>query len=51
MSLAPEDCCGRLEDLSPRELATLMEWEEKLIGKYHVVGQARHGFQGSSPKP
>lgn len=39
MSLQADDCNGELDDLSPRELKALQEWEEKLVGKYHVVGK------------
>ena len=39
MSLLAADCNGDLDDLSPREVKVLQEWEEKLIGKYVTVGQ------------
>ena len=41
MSLREEDCCSDLEGLTKREQDTLRDWEERLLGKYSVVGQAR----------
>ena len=41
MSLREEDCCADLADLTKREQDTLRDWEERLLDKYSVVGQAR----------
>ena len=42
MSLREEDCTDEgLEELSKREQETLRDWEERLLDKYSVVGQAR----------
>lgn len=40
MSLREEDCTDDLEGLTKREQETLRDWEERLLGKYSVVGQA-----------
>jgi membrane-associated progesterone receptor component len=41
MSLREEDCTDEgLEELSKREQETLRDWEERLLYKYSVVGQA-----------
>jgi len=40
MSLLEEDCSADLEGLSKREQDTLRDWEERLLDKYSVVGQA-----------
>ena len=41
MSLREEDCSADLEGLTKREQDTLRDWEERLLDKYSVVGQAR----------
>ena len=47
MSLREEDCTDEgLQELSKREQETLRDWEERLLGKYSVVGQAS-GFRVS----
>ena len=40
MSLREEDCTADLEDLTKREQDTLRDWEERLLDKYSIVGQA-----------
>ncbi len=40
MSLREEDCSADLEGLTKREQDTLRDWEERLLDKYSVVGQA-----------
>ena len=40
MSLREEDCTDDLEGLTKREQETLRDWEERLLGKYSIVGQA-----------
>ncbi len=49
MSLREEDCVADLEGLTQRERDTLRDWEERLLDKYSVVGQARQDERLSVP--
>lgn len=42
MAISEAECNDKLEDLAPRELQTLSEWELKFKEKYTVVGEVRH---------
>ena len=41
MSMDPEDCTDKVDDLTQEQLKTLEDWETKLKAKYPVVGKVR----------